>query len=44
MNNEIASIEIPGERLLVEYRRIFGLFGLPSVPMMLRHLPHVNLM
>jgi hypothetical protein len=30
-NNEIASIEIPGEWRLVEYRRIFGSFGLIAV-------------
>jgi hypothetical protein len=30
-NNEIASIEIPGERQLVEYRRIYGSFGLPAI-------------
>jgi hypothetical protein len=30
-NNEIASIEIPGGRQLVEYRRIDGSFGLPAI-------------
>jgi hypothetical protein len=30
-NNEIASIEIPGERQLEEYRRIYGAFGLPAI-------------
>jgi hypothetical protein len=30
-NNEVASIEIPGERQLVECRRIYALFGLTAI-------------
>jgi hypothetical protein len=30
-NNEIAAIEIPGERQLVECRQIFGPFGLIAI-------------
>jgi len=30
-NNEIASIEIPGERQWVECRRIYGPFGLTAI-------------
>jgi hypothetical protein len=32
MDNGIASIEIPGERQLVEYRRILGPFGPIAIP------------
>ena len=31
VNNEIASIEIPGEQQLVECRRIYGPFSLTAI-------------